>query len=369
VVSETASPRMAGAKARPLQMACVGFRSTTAADEPEIRALLQEAHGIAPGHPKFEHRHLCWKYWEPRAGWAGSRSYILTQDDRIGAHAAVVPAVCSFGNVRLNVLHVIDWAARAEARGAGNTLMRHIGTLCDAILTSSGSDRAWPLLPFLGFAETNTVVTQYARPIRPLLYLRAAEAPRWRLAARCVRNALWALRAPSGLPRERQARRVAAGEIAAARLPWPAPKYGTAVLERSPGVMSYWLQCPAARMELYAVENGAETEGYFVLAFVPGQARLADCWLDCDTPAAWEALVQLAVWQATRHTDVAELVAICSEPLLALALQRCGFHARGSRPLLVRVSHEPRFPAAGIRIQMLDDDAAYLHSGSRVFWA
>ena len=51
------------------------------------------------------------------------------------AHAAVVPAVCNWGNDRLQVLHVIDWAARAEARGAGNTLMQHIGKLGDAILT------------------------------------------------------------------------------------------------------------------------------------------------------------------------------------------------------------------------------------------
>jgi hypothetical protein len=122
-------------------------------------------------------------------------------------------------------------------------------------------------------------------------------------------------------------------------------------------------------MELYAVGEGCSAEGYFVLAFAPGQARLADCWLDCDAPADWEALVHLAVQQATRRTGVAEVVAICSEPLLAAALQRCGFHARGSRPLLVRAASETRVPAAAIRIQMLDDDAAYRHSGSRLFWA
>jgi len=62
-------------------------------------------------------------------------------------------------------------------------------------------------------------------------------------------------------------------------------------------------------------------------------------------------------------------VAICSEPLLAAALQSCGFHARGSRPVLVRAASKTRVPAAEIRIQMLDDDAAYRHTGSRLFWA
>ncbi|MBV8341239.1 MAG: GNAT family N-acetyltransferase, partial [Gammaproteobacteria bacterium] len=128
-------------------MAPIGFRSTTVADESAIRALLQQAHGFASADPTLEHRHLCWKYWEPRAGWEGSRSYILTRGGEIVAHAALVPAVCSFGNERLQVLHVIDWAARAQARGAGNALMQHIATLGDAIVTASGSEQAWPLLP------------------------------------------------------------------------------------------------------------------------------------------------------------------------------------------------------------------------------
>lgn len=150
-------------------MACTAFRSTTVADEPAIRGASAGSLRHSTGAPDARTSHLYWKYWEPRAGWQGSRSYILTQDDRILAHAAVVPAVFSFGNDRLQVLQVIDWAARAQARGAGNTLMQYIGTLGDAIITWSGTDRAWRLLPFLGFAESNTVVTLYARPIHPLL--------------------------------------------------------------------------------------------------------------------------------------------------------------------------------------------------------
>jgi hypothetical protein len=350
-------------------MARIGFRSTTVADESAIRALLQEAHGMAPGHPMFEHRHLCWKYWEPHAGWQGSRSYVLTRDDRIVAHAAVVPAVCSWGNHRLLLLHVIDWAARREARGAGTTLMKHLGTLADAIITSVGGDAALRLLPFMGFRESNTIVTGYARPIRPLLYLSGAEVPRWRLAARCLRNALWALRAPAGYHGARRARVVTAEALGAAPIPWPTPKYGTAVLERTAAVMSYLLHCPAVPMELYVVEGAHDAEGYFVLAFAPGQARLVDCWLDSDASSGWEAVVQLAVQQALRHEGVAEVAAICSEPLLAAALRQAGFHARDSRPLFVRAASDIRVPDPGIRIQMLDDDAAYLHSGSRVFWA
>jgi hypothetical protein len=70
--------------------------------------------------------------------------------------------------------------------------------------------------------------------------------------------------------------------------------------------------------------------------------------------------------QCPHAVAVAEVAAICSEPLLAAALQRCGFIARSSRPLRVR-TNGVRLPAAGIRIQMLDDDTAYRHGGSRTF--
>ena len=110
----------------------------------------------------FQGPHLYWQYWQPREGWQGSRSFLITRDERIVAHAAIVPAVCSWGGERLTVLHVIDGAARATARSAGNTLMQQIGTLADAIVASDGGALAWQLLPFLGFAESNTVVSRPA---------------------------------------------------------------------------------------------------------------------------------------------------------------------------------------------------------------
>jgi len=72
----------------------------------------------------------------------------------------------------------------------------------------------------------------------------------------------------------------------------------------------------------------------------------------------WKYWEPRADWQGSRSYVLSrEVAAICSEPLLAAALQRCGFHARASQPLLVRASGV-RLPAAGIRIRMLDDDSA-----------
>ena len=114
------------------------------------------------------------------------------------------------------------------------------------------------------------------------------------------------------------------------------------------------------------MDRGGEPEGYFVLAFTGGQARLVDCWLDSESLADWTALVSLAVRQAQQHAGVAEIATTCSEPLLAAALRHCGFHARFSRSLSVRATGGARLPDCTVRIQMIDDDQAYLHGG---FWA
>jgi hypothetical protein len=347
----------------------VVFRSTTAADEPAIVDLIKEANGMLPGHPMLERRHVRWKYWEPYERWPGSRSYVLTRNDRIIAHGAVVPAVCAWTDGRLSLLHVIDWAALPEAPGAGGALMHRLGGLSDAIVTSGGTATALRLLPQLGFTRSSTVVTRYALPIRPLQYLEARDRSRVRALGCCGRNLLWALRARSNTPASWHARALDEEQITATRLPLPAPRQGLAVLERSADTLRRWLRCPAVPMELYAVESGADVQGYFVLAYAPGQARLADCWLECAHPSAWDALVRLAVQRAARHREVAEVVAFCSEPLLAGALERCGFHARYGRALSVRPAAVGRVPDVSIRIQMLDDDAGYLHDGSRRFWA
>jgi hypothetical protein len=58
-------------------------------------------------------------------------------------------------------------------------------SLADAIITAEGDDAALRLLPFGGFAQSNTVVTMSAQPLHPLLRLYGTQGPRWRLAARC----------------------------------------------------------------------------------------------------------------------------------------------------------------------------------------
>jgi hypothetical protein len=122
-------------------------------------------------------------------------------------------------------------------------------------------------------------------------------------------------------------------------------------------------------MELFALERGGAVRGYFLLGFAPGQARLADCWVQSTDPADWRALLNCAVLQAKRHPRVAELVAWASDPMLSRCMLECGFHARGAQEVRLLAADKANFPSVTVRLQMLDNDAAYRHPGRTEFLA
>ncbi len=350
-------------------MASPNFRSSTVADEAEIAALLQELLGLAAGHPMAVPNHLHWKYWEPRADWVGSRSYVYLRDGQIVAHAAVIPNVCLWREHRIKALHVIDWVARPDSGGSGVALMKQIGKLTDAIFAVGGSEITQEILPIIGFKQCGTTITQYARPVRPLLRLVNPEYRIWRLAPQVMRGVFWTLTAPSRRDVVWSAHRILADQLSAASIIWPSPKFDATVFERSNALMSHLLRCPATPMELYSVHSYGRPRGYFLLAFAPAQARIVDCWIDSDQLTEWRATVQLAVDQAKAHVQVAEVVSMCSDPLLGAALVKSGFHIRHAAPMLLRVACGVARPDVRIRFLMADSDAAFLHNGRNSLWA
>jgi hypothetical protein len=316
-----------------------------------------------------EPNHLRWKYWEPHANWAGSRSYVYLRDGQIVAHGAVIPNLCLWREHRIRVLHVIDWAAKPESGGSGIALMKQIGKLTDGMLGVGGSELTQQILPMIGFKECGTTVRRYARPLRPLLRLMNPEYRSWRLASQVVRSVFWTLTAPSPRKAEWSAHRILADQLAATPIIWPRPNIGTTVFERSSASISYLLRCPATPMELYTVHSHGRPRGYFLLAFAPAQARIVDCWVDSEEPAEWSAMVQLAVEQAKAQVHVAEVVSMCSDPLLGAALVESGFHMRQAVPMWLRAASGVARPDVTIRFLMADSDDAFLHNRRSSLWA
>lgn len=339
-------------------MRCVG-RPSTPEDVPAIVALLAQA-GM-----HVEPQNLHWQYWQPRADWAGPRSFVLVNGSSIVAHGGVIPGSCAWESRRIRTLHVIDWVANPREIGAGVALMNYIGQQAEALLAIGGGPQTMQILPNIGFRLTGTA-TGYARSLSPLRLLRDSGQRNWRLLPRFVRSLAWRLTAPAAAPGDGwQARRVAADDLEQIASVLPTPAGGMGVLERSVGLFRYALACPIVPMQLYSVERAGRARGYFVLASAPGQVRIADCWMDSDRPADWRAMINCAVALAGRDRQAAEVVIWASDPLLSETLRASGFHARQKTPILLRPTNAAAVPAAPLRVQMLDNDEAYLR---RTLW-
>ena len=341
-----------------------GIRPATPADEPAIVDLLLAA-GLRPNRQSHE---LHWKYWRERQDWPGSRSFVLTRAGEVLAHTAIVPGAFTRAGHRMKVIHMIDWAAREGAPGTGVSLLKYVGRLADALFAVGGSPQTLRIIPQIGFRRCG-VVTGYVHPLHPLGMLKNATHMSWRVPLRLVRSVLWAVTAPTTEFSEwstRQVGREDTRDIDAI----VATRTGQDMsLERSEGALTYFLACPIASMRLYAAEKRGCIRGYFVLSHVPGQVRLADIWLDNCDPSDWVAVLQCAVREARGDPDAAELVAWASAPLLADCLEKSGFHARRHWPVQVLPGKDIQIPDAALKVQMLDSDAAFHHSGCPSLWA
>lgn len=317
--------------------------------------------------PHVQQEHIYWKYWQERADWPGSRSFVLTNGSELFAHAAVVPGVCRRGATRWRVLHMIDWAARRGEVGAGVLLMKHVGRLADFLLGIGGSAYTRRIMPLIGYRSCG-VVTGYVRALSALRLLRRPSPSLWTLAPRFARSALWSMAAPRGDVAGWRMHRIGPREVGCLSDALPSERRGTAVFERSEGLFRHLLACPIVPMELYALERAGRVGGYVLLSYAPGQARLADCWMASDDPVEWSALVHSAVRQAQRKSGIAELVAWSSDPLLSQTLQRCGFHERLTLPIYFRGSEGLSTLPGTVHVQMLENDACYLYFGSNELW-
>jgi Acetyltransferase (GNAT) domain len=340
------------------------IRPGSPADVPAVVSLM-EAAGLRPNLAPPD---LQWKYWRERIDFPGSRSFVMVRDGKLLAHAAVVPGSYQHNGRTVRTRHVIDWAARPDAAGAGVSLMKYLAQDTDALLAIGGSAQTLELLPLLGYRQCGAV-TGFVRPLHPLRLLGPSAHPAWRVPPRVLRSALWKLQAPRLDLDGWQANRLTAEALTRLAPVLPTGRDGFAVLERNPDLFRYTLECPIAAMSLFVVQQAGEMRGYFLLSFAMRQVRLADCWLNSFDPADWRVLIQLAVRESSRYSEAAELVAWGSDSQFSQCLLACGFRARSEFPVQLLASRD-NFPLpASLRVQMLDNDTAYRHTGRAEFWA
>ena len=340
------------------------IRPSTPEDGPAIVALMRAA-GL---EPTVDPAHLHWKYWQSRADWSGPRSFVVADGAEVLAHGALVPGTLRSPGAEARVIHMIDWAARREAIGAGVQLMKHVGNQADFLLGIGGSEHTRKIMPLIGYRLCGKV-TGFVRPLAPLRLLKEVGGPPWKRIARSARSALWSVSAPRVRSSAWSSRPVTASEVAQMASVLPAPRAGLAVLGRTPAFFKYALTCPIVSLELHALHRAGHLKGYFALSYASSQIRLADLWVDSADPEDWRGLVLSAVRAARRKQEAVEIAAWSSDPALSLVLHECGFHARFTLPIYLRGSHGARDPEKSLRVQMLDNDAFYLHSDHNELWA
>jgi hypothetical protein len=333
-------------------------------DLPKMAVLMEDA-GLRPNSLPAD---LQWKYWQQRVDWPGPRSYVMVRDGQLLAHAAVVPGTYHWQSRRVRTRHVIDWAARSNAPGAGVSLLKFLGQDADALLAIGGSAQTLGLLPHLGFRRCGAV-TGFVRPLHPLRLLTTSVHSTWRVPPRLLRSMLWALQAPRGGTQGWQVSRVTVDQLPQLAPVLPVSRNDFATPERSPEWFRYALDCPIAAMSLFVMQQAGRVRGYFLLAFALRQARLADCWMDSEDAADWRALIQCVVREANRHPQAAELAVWGSDPLFSRCLRECGFRERSEFPVQMLATREASLLPTRLRVQMLDNDAAYRHTGRNEFWA
>jgi hypothetical protein len=120
-------------------------------------------------------------------------------------------------------------------------------------------------------------------------------------------------------------------------------------------------------MELYSIAKEGSDRGYFMLAYVPGQVRIVDFYVDSEDREAWRTAIELAVAQSGRNPTAAEVVSVGSDVFTRQALLDCGFHPRGSWVLRLRPGKGVELPT--IRFHLIDNDFAYLRGKGYTYWA
>jgi hypothetical protein len=319
-------------------------------------------------HPQTDPQHLHWKYWQERSDWPGPRSFVLTDGHDLLAHGALVPGTLCSGETRQRMVHMIDWAARRDAVGAGVLLMKYVGRQTDFLLGIGGTEHTRKIMPLIGYRFCGNV-TAYVRPLSAIRLLQRPGGPRWKRGLRFARSALWSLSAPKDDVGEWRAQPIDPEDVMQVAEVLPAATSEVPVLERSPELFRHALACPIVPVKLYALRRAGRIEGYFVLSHTPAQVRLADLWTKSSNPEDWRALVHSAIHQARYHADAAEIGAWSSDARLSQVLRECGFHARFTVPIYIRGSASVTVPDRTPSVQMLDSDAFYLYDSCNPLWA
>jgi hypothetical protein len=326
------------------------IRASTIEDQPQITGLLTRVFGVGPDADFVDPAMLRWKYYEPRSDWPDPRSLVMENAGRIVAHVGLWPVTVRTDTGTERGVHMIDWVADPETPGAGVALLWRIKQSYDFVYGIGGSEMAQTVLAKFGFLTVANALT-FARPLRPLRQILLHQRRDARLPLRLLRNVWW-----SRIPARKMQQEWSFAALTDDREGSSMPSG-----ERDAGFFRYLRQCPVARFLGFHILHEGRKSGFFALAVVGEQARLAGVVLEKPDPAYWRIAFSLAQDAVLSHTTTSELVVRTTAETAFIAATQSGMRMRKQTPVFVYRKKDGG-DTLPLHYQLWDNDSIFLGS-------
>lgn len=307
----------------------------------------------------FRPQVLDWKYFTPHPDWTGPRSWAAKQGNEIVAHGGIWPVPLRTGDREVNALHHIDWAASRSAVGAGVYLLRKMAPLADVLLSIGGSRDTRTLLPKLGYKQCGKL-RYYARVVRPWPHFRTTPGKNWKSPLKLLRDSARTLSGIPVPPTNWRAEKVESFTQVLGSEVLPEPSEFIAP-RKTPASLDHLLKCPAAQFSGFLAREEQTIRGFFLLAKVGHQARIADIRLHDANPESWDGICSLAACTAAENPEIFELAVGSSLPSVQNAWLKAGFVLRQADEILC---YDPRnlIPSGTpLDVTLADGDLCFLN--------
>jgi hypothetical protein len=319
---------------------------------------LRTVFGVGESHRMFQADVLRWKCSAPHPFWEGSRGYALRYKGEIAAFGCLVPGRFLTGSGTVASGDVVDWAASKSVPGAGIMLYRHIQGLTGTMINIGGTGDARQVLPQIGF-QVRVDRHHYTRVLRPWRNFRQTRQKDWKSPLRLARDCRELGRAARDAGHALTVRRVDSFDGAGAGT-FPDPSVTQQVVcARTPESLSYFLACPAAKMDAYLLERDHTAAGYFLLSRVGCQCRIADLWIRSPDRQGWAEAYAAATATARMDPHTTEVTAAVSSPLETSALQQAGYRRTHAEPVFVLDPDRRLGDRNDLAVSLLENDGFY----------
>jgi hypothetical protein len=307
---------------------------------------------------------LRWKYFGERGSSNIPRSFVVSDGERIEAHAGLIPTAFGLpGFAETEALHIVDWLTSQEGAALGAVLMMRAFTLAPVAYALGCTPAAARVLLRAGY-EIVADVPLYHRVIR------RTKGGVWKQlhggAAGAGGLALL------GIDLAQSLRRLPEGQVLRLRT---VEKFGQEVLEmlsqskvevtcssRVAKVLNHYLAFPGQVFHGFLFEsNGLQGFGILNVIDRPGVrlARIVECFLNSTDPSLWRDATGLLTSEAIKRG--ADLVsAYGSTNWMAEGLRKAGFFRRGKTPFYLRDPKKLISRSRPFHLTHLEADLSYI---------